>query len=146
MDVDGGGNKRVFNRLGGSSTEPRIQNQKVCFHWKAGKCNRYPCPYLHRDLPTPPTQSLNGTISSKRHNAFSASMGEPSVPRRAPNTWGRHQNNAMGNRVVKKLDKVCTYFLQGNCGYGEKCKYLHVWSLGESFTALTLLEGHQKVI
>ena len=142
MDVDGGGNKRVFQRLTGpSSTDPK--NQKVCYHWRAGKCNRFPCHFLHRELHPPAVQPPNGTAaSSKRHHAFAAA-DDHSGPRRGPNnnTWGRVQ----GNKFIRKTEKVCNYWVQGNCSYGDKCKFLHSWSLGDSFSLLTQLEGHQKV-
>lgn len=143
MDLDGGGNKRVFQRLGAPSTDPK---NKVCYHWRAGKCNRYPCPFLHRELPSAPTQPINGTSSSKRHHAFAAD--DPSVPRRAPmnSTWGRVHGGRGGNNVVRKMDKVCHYWVQGNCSYGETCKYLHSWSLGDGLSLLSQLDGHQKVI
>lgn len=151
MDVDGGGNKRVFHRLGGPQSDPS-KNQKVCFHWRAGKCNRHPCPFLHRELPPPPSQQgLNGTASSKRHHAFAATTDGPSARNRGPNnfnggassTWGR----TGGTRVfVRKMEKVCNYWVQGNCSYGDKCKFLHCWSMGDSFSLLTQLDGHQKVI
>lgn len=137
----------MFQRLGGPSTDPK---NKVCYHWRAGKCTRYPCPFLHRELPSPPTHPPNGTASSKRHHAFAAAAADdPSVPRRAPNnTWGRpHAGRGGGNnRVVRKMEKICTYWLQGNCSYGETCKFLHSWSMGEGFSLLTQLDGHQKVI
>ena len=57
-------NKRVSHRLGGGrSVNDKLnqhhhqQNQKVCHHRRAGKCNRFPCPSLHRELPAPPLHS-----------------------------------------------------------------------------------------
>lgn len=157
MDVDGGGSKRVFTRLGGGGGGPQpdpSKTQKVCYHWRAGKCNRHPCPFLHRELPAPPPhQGLNGTATSKRHHGFAASTDGPS--RRGPNnfnggassTWGRNGGAGGSNRVfVRKMEKVCNYWLQGNCSYGDKCKFLHCWSMGDSFSLLTQLDGHQKVI
>ncbi|PON57837.1 Guanine nucleotide-binding protein, beta subunit [Trema orientale] len=149
MDVDGGGSKRVFQRLTGpGSGDPK--HQKVCYHWRAGKCNRFPCPYLHRELQPPPP---NGTASSKRHHAFAASAATDdhhSGPRRGPNnnnnTWGRVHGNAGGNKFIRKTEKVCNYWIQGNCSYGDKCKFIHSWSLGDSFSLLTQLEGHQNVV
>lgn len=133
----------MFQRLGAPSSDPK---NKVCYHWRAGKCNRYPCPFLHRELPSPPTQPLNGTSSSKRPNAFAAD--DSLVPRRAPttSTWGRAHGGRGGNRVVKKLEKICHYWVQGNCSYGETCKYLHSWCLGDGLSLLSQLDGHQKVI
>lgn len=148
MDVDGGG-KRVFQRLGAPSGDGR--NQKVCYHWRAGKCNRYPCPFLHRELNAPPHATSNGATNAapKRGNGFSSDDSSVSVPRRSPNfsggsTWGRVHGG--GNRVVKKTEKLCNFWVQGKCGYGDKCRFLHTWSLGESFSHLTQLDGHQKVV
>lgn len=149
MDVDGGGNKRVFQRLTGPSNDPK--HQKVCYHWRAGKCNRFPCPFLHRELQPPAVHPPNGTASSKRHHAFAASAAadDSGGPRRGPNsnTWGRVHGNAPGgaNKFIRKTEKVCNYWIQGNCSYGDKCKFLHSWSMGDSFSLLTQLEGHQKV-
>ncbi|KAL6131968.1 hypothetical protein ACLB2K_070340 [Fragaria x ananassa] len=157
MDVEGGGSKRIFNRLGGPAQPDPNKNQKVCYHWRAGKCNRHPCPYLHRELPSPPSHGLNGTASSKRQHGFAANTDGPSGPRgRGPNnfsgggsnTWGRSGGGGGGgNRVfVRKMDKVCNYWVQGNCSYGDRCKFLHSWSTGDCVSLLTTLEGHQNVV
>lgn len=155
MDVDGSGNKRVFHRLsgggGGGPPSTDTRSQKVCYHWRAGKCSRFPCPYLHRELHPPPppngtTASSSSSSSTKRHHhGFS---GDDPVPRRSNNsTWGRVHGGAGGNnKFVRKTEKPCHYWLQGNCGYGDKCKYLHGWTSGEGLSLLTQLDGHQKVV
>ncbi|XP_028768529.1 zinc finger CCCH domain-containing protein 48 isoform X2 [Neltuma alba] len=140
MDLDGG-NKRVFQRLRGPP--PDAKQPKVCYHWQAGRCNRYPCPFLHSELP-PPT--ANGTSSKRSHG--SADDSGFSGPRRNPNfsgasTWGGVRG---GNKLIRKTEKLCTYWIQGNCTYGAQCKYLHSWSVGDGFSLLTQLEGHQKVV
>ncbi|KAJ7970028.1 Zinc finger CCCH domain-containing protein [Quillaja saponaria] len=146
MDVNGG-NKRVFQRLGRPSTDTK--RQEVCYHWQAGKCNRHPCPFLHRELPPPLPSTTNG-MSSKRPHGFADDSGPP---RRSPNfnsasTWGRAHGGGVvgGNRVFRKAEKLCNYWVQGNCSYGDRCKFLHSWSIGDSFSLLTQLEGHQKVV
>lgn len=145
MDLDGGGSKRVFQRLGGPVD---TKNQKVCYHWRAGNCNRHPCPFLHRELPPP---SSNGAPSKRPHGFADDSSGF-SGPRPRPNyhgsTWGRVHGGASSRTVRKpeRVSKVCKYWVQGNCGYGDECRFLHSWSLGESFSMLTQLEGHQKVV
>lgn len=139
MDVEG--NKRVFQRLGPSNDN---RNQKVCYHWRAGKCDRFPCPYLHRELPRP----QNGTASSKRPYGFADD--QPMV-RRNPNnfgnssSWGRAHGGGVAGKIVK-TEKVCNYWVQGSCSYGDKCRYLHSWCTGDCFSLLTQLEGHQKVV
>ncbi|KAF5805532.1 putative transcription factor C3H family [Helianthus annuus] len=145
MDFDGG--KRVFNRLG-PNQQTDNRNQKVCFHWRAGNCNRFPCPFLHRELSAP----ANGTASSKRPYGFATDDQRSTMARRGGggfNTWGRggggRGGNVLNNNVVKK-DKICNFWVQGSCSYGEKCRYLHSWCTGGCFAMLTQLEGHQKVV
>ena len=135
----------MYHRLGGPAGDAK--HQKVCYHWQAGKCNRHPCPFLHSELPPP---NANGASSKRPYADNSGFSGH----RRNPNfnTWGRGGGSGSGggvgggNRsVVRKADKVCNYWIQGNCNFGERCKYLHSWSTGDGFSMLTQLEGHQKV-
>ncbi|CAI9295706.1 unnamed protein product [Lactuca saligna] len=157
MDFDGG--KRVFNRLGPSQQHNDTRNQKVCYHWRAGNCNRFPCPFLHRELSAP----ANGTASSKRPHGFSTDDQRSTTARRGggsnfngPNTWGRgggrggnvinNNNSSSKGAVFKKTEKICNFWVQGSCGYGDKCRYLHSWSSANCFAMLTQLEGHQKVV
>ncbi|KAJ6969703.1 LOW QUALITY PROTEIN: hypothetical protein NC653_034289 [Populus alba x Populus x berolinensis] len=49
-----GGGQSVNNTL---NQHHHQQNQMVCHHRRAGKCNRFPCPSLHRELPAPPPHS-----------------------------------------------------------------------------------------
>ncbi|GKV05041.1 hypothetical protein SLEP1_g17090 [Rubroshorea leprosula] len=148
MDFDGG-HKRVFSRLGGPSGAAAAaadKNQRVCSFWKSGKCNRFPCPFLHRELPASGPATTNGSGGAKRFADDRGFSGPTS--RRDPNfnshnnSWGR----VGGNKVVRKTEKLCNYFVQGSCDYGDKCRFLHSWSLGEGFSMLTQLEGHQKVV
>ncbi|OMO83988.1 Zinc finger, CCCH-type [Corchorus capsularis] len=137
-----GGKRRVFNRLGGDSTAPTdsSKNQKVCYHWRAGKCNRYPCRFLHGELPDPSTAAAataNGSGSLKRFSDDSGFSGP--VAKRGPNyknknTWVRSKTD----------QKVCTDWMQGQCTHGDGCKFLHSWSLGEGFALLNHLDGHQE--
>lgn len=165
MDV--AGSKRVFQRLGpgaatassSGSDNNNNKQQKVCFHWRAGKCSRYPCPYLHRELPTPQQSSMGNGAAATSKRAYGFAADDQYVGggmRRNSNfnsSWGRqqhqHQQGGFGNRAggaVKKTEKLCNYWVQGNCSYGDKCRYLHSWSTGDCFSLLTLLEGHEKVI
>lgn len=144
-------NKRVYHRLGGTgggggpSTDAAKQ-QKVCFQWRAGNCTRFPCPFLHRELPSPPT-AVNGGMAAKRHGSFE-DPGFSSSNRRKPNlnhTWGRVQGGR-GSVPLKKTEKLCNYWVQGSCSFGDRCRYVHSWCFGDCFSLLTRLEGHQKVV
>lgn len=149
------GSKRVFHRLGPSQLDnSNNKQQKVCFHWRAGRCNRFPCPFLHREIQGPPPHQQqhvagNGmsSSSSKRPHRFNDDNRGGGGMRRNPNfnnTWGRTAPG--GGAVVKKTEKVCNYWVKGNCTYGNTCRFLHSWTTGDCFTLLTQLEGHQKVI
>ncbi|KAK2366917.1 zinc finger CCCH domain-containing protein [Trifolium repens] len=154
MDFDGG-NKRVYNRLGGSNGGGDSKNQKVCFQWQAGKCNRYPCPFLHSELPT---SNGNGAPSKRPYADNSGFSGNRRGGGSSFNTWGpgrgggrsrgggRGSVGGGGRGVVVNVEKVCTYWIQGTCSYGDRCKFLHSWSLGDGFSLLTQLEGHKKVV
>ncbi|KAL2542024.1 Zinc finger CCCH domain-containing protein 48 [Abeliophyllum distichum] len=148
MDTDGG--RRVFHRLGQSASSDSSNNkqQKVCYHWRQGKCTRFPCPFLHSELPV----ANNGESSKRAHQGFGADSSRGGGLRRSGNsyfnnTWGRVQEHGGGsNRVIKKMEKLCNHWLQGNCKFGDNCKYLHQWSTGDCFSLLTPLEGHQQVV
>ncbi|KAL6581554.1 Zinc finger CCCH domain-containing protein 48 [Orobanche minor] len=158
MDMDGG--RRVFNRLGPSSSNDNSSSynnskqQKVCFHWRQGKCTRHPCHFLHGELPT----AGNGKrVAEDNHRGGSGGL------RRSGNyhfnnnsTWGRaqlqsqsrHHVSSSGNSrsVVKKIEKICHHWAQGSCKFGENCKYLHQWFTGDCFSLLAPLGGHQQVV
>ncbi|KAK4489461.1 hypothetical protein RD792_005270 [Penstemon davidsonii] len=161
MDLDGG--KRVFHRLGPSSSTDNNSNhtnnkqQKVCYHWLQGKCTRFPCSFLHSELPT----------AKRAHQGFGREDNYPRGSgglRRTPNyysnnnnnTWGRQQSQSQSQSQSqqppvsvnrKKIEKLCHHWIQGNCRFGDtNCKYLHQWSSGDCFLLLTSLEGHQQVV
>ncbi|KAG9140693.1 hypothetical protein Leryth_006877 [Lithospermum erythrorhizon] len=164
MDMDG--SKRIFQRLGPSTSNENggfsgNKQQKVCIHWRQGRCNRgNQCNFLHQELPNRGTQQggmNNGGFpgNSKRPHGISDDDSARSGLRRNTNfnnKWGRQQphNNSSNNingsssRVVVKTDKVCKYWVQGSCTFGDQCRFLHSWSTGDSFSLLSQLEGHQK--
>ncbi|ONK56552.1 uncharacterized protein A4U43_C10F9980 [Asparagus officinalis] len=53
---------------------------------------------------------------------------------------------ADGFAGVFPVNKTCSYFIAGNCSYGERCKFVHSWFVGDNFSLLTPLQGHQKVV
>ncbi|KAK8474769.1 hypothetical protein V6N13_077435 [Hibiscus sabdariffa] len=96
MDSDVGGNRRVYNRPGTDSSK----TQKVCFHWRASKCTRFPCPFLHSEQSHPSgSATVNGSGTHKRFADDSGFSGQP--PRRSPNLKNNH-NNSWGRIGAKK--------------------------------------------
>ena len=47
---------------------------------------------------------------------------------------------------MTKTEKVCRYWVDGSCSHGDKCRYLHCWSNGDSFSLLTQLDGHEMLV
>lgn len=158
MDVDGG--RPIFNRLGPSSSADNNNNnnhnhnhnsnkqQKVCFHWRQGKCTRFPCPFLHSEPSAAngkrPHQGFGGEDNHRGSGGLRRSYN---FSNNRNNTWERGQSQQSGssNRTyVKKVDTLCKHWVQNNCKWGDNCRYLHQWSTG-CFSLLAPLEGHQQV-
>ncbi|KAL5984579.1 hypothetical protein ACLOJK_018684 [Asimina triloba] len=41
---------------------------------------------------------------------------------------------------------LCRFWALGKCRYGDSCRFMHAWHVGDSFSFLTALEGHHKGI
>ncbi|XP_074592776.1 zinc finger CCCH domain-containing protein 17-like [Curcuma longa] len=128
------GNRRTYHRAGPSQVPDRAN--KVCFNWRAGRCNRHPCPFLHSELP----QHMPTDGPAKRGHQQGHVSRNPASGGAQPSKWGK------GRAGGRAPDKVCNYFLAGNCSYGERCRFLHSWFMSDSFSLLTQLQGHQKVV
>ncbi|URD84206.1 hypothetical protein MUK42_19306 [Musa troglodytarum] len=139
MDIepaDQFGNNRSCQRAGSSQGAPDRVN-KVCFDWQAGRCNRHSCRFLHSELPQP--MSTDGATSRRGHHQglVRGNSGAAGAP---ISGWGK------GRTGRKASDKICRYFIGGNCCYGDKCRFLHSWFIGDSFSLLATLQGHRNVV
>ncbi|RWW51018.1 hypothetical protein BHE74_00042678, partial [Ensete ventricosum] len=130
------GNNRSCQRAGSSQGAAHSVN-KVCFEWQAGRCNRHPCRFLHSELPQP--MSTHGATSRRGHHQGLA-RGNSGAAGAPISGWGKDREGR------KASDKICSYFIGGNCSYGDKCRFLHSWFIGDSFSLLTSLQGHQNVV
>lgn len=95
---------------------------KVCSFWLAGKCSRNPCRFLHSE--------------AALTTSYAAS----------PNHSAPKQSHYSQGHVKKTQNKMCEYWVTGNCVHGENCKYLHSWSYGDELSMLTQLSGHKKAV
>ncbi|XP_020259619.1 zinc finger CCCH domain-containing protein 17-like [Asparagus officinalis] len=132
----GYGIKPIHQRLGPLPSAVGRRHNKVCIYWEAGRCNRRNCPYLHGELP----RSLD-VASKKRASVW-----------RNPKTAGKRDSDlprldADKDQTTSQVNKLCKDFIVGSsCGLGDECKSLHSWFTGDSFSLLTALPSHQKVI
>jgi hypothetical protein len=149
MDIEADGrfgNKRVHHRLGpGSGGPPSSTNAKVCNYWRQGRCNRFPCPFLHSELPeaSAPTKRSNGPGGNVWRNPNVGGRGGGSGG--GHNRWGKGPGGSSDGASHKPPDRPCKYFLAGDCSYGERCRYPHSYHISGSITMLTPLKGHEKV-
>ncbi|KAH9321721.1 hypothetical protein KI387_016360, partial [Taxus chinensis] len=140
------GSKRTFNRL--------ARSQQICVFWQEGRCNREPCNFLHVGEPgTSKRIGANNGFAPKRsfHLQEDTQAAGPSGGQRRNGAakWGR---GGLGGRIVtddrqlKVRDKVCNYWIAGNCRHGDDCKFLHSFVVGGDVTFLTQLVGHEKAV
>ncbi|KZV58504.1 zinc finger CCCH domain-containing protein 17-like [Dorcoceras hygrometricum] len=154
----------VFDRVGGQNAK-----NQVCSFWLAGKCNRNPCRFMHRESPPPQPMHYRKSatfdgLGEKPHkmtwknpNYYSAKKGTVSSSERNISNGNRDEETQQkGSNVeadgseISCVDKVqpkqCKYWVSGNCVHGDKCKDLHAWLSGSRITVLTKLQGHDKAI
>ncbi|KAF3787985.1 Zinc finger CCCH domain-containing protein 63 [Nymphaea thermarum] len=152
MDVefaDKGGNKRTYHRVGATGKIP-----KICYYWQEGRCTRNPCNFLHGEVPggVDRVGTSNGVNATKRPNQMMEfeNGGGPPMQRRPVNPkWGRNTGGSSGAVVEsnRRLQgKVCNFWISGHCKYGNDCKFLHSFFVGEGFTLVTALTGHEKAV
>uniref|UniRef100_A0A453P9Y2 C3H1-type domain-containing protein n=1 Tax=Aegilops tauschii subsp. strangulata TaxID=200361 RepID=A0A453P9Y2_AEGTS len=142
------GNKRVHNRLGPApGAASSSSSTKVCIHWRAGRCNRFPCPFLHSELPeAATTKRPNQRDGPGGHVWRNPNSGGGGRGGGGFNKWGRGPGGTDGGVRHKVPDRPCKFFLAGDCTYGEKCRYPHTYCMSNSITLLTPLQGHEKVV
>lgn len=154
MEVDGmaSRNKRSYFRGGARA-------QQVCTFWLEGRCNRNPCNFLHPEDPSAIASSNafnssnnTGSYNGKRSTFASDDSAFQGGGNRS-NVWGRLRGSKAGKvsasgaaRHGKSRDKICNFFLRGNCTKGEQCNFLHSFTNSEDISFMTQLSGHEKAV
>ncbi|XP_020572439.1 LOW QUALITY PROTEIN: zinc finger CCCH domain-containing protein 17-like [Phalaenopsis equestris] len=149
------GNKRVNHRRGSSQAAPDRTSNKVCYHWRAGRCSRFRCPYRHSELPQPPDGAISNRSAFNENRGFhsqglvwrNSKSYNASINQGPSSRWGKdHPGEVSGisKPLLKFHDKICNHFIAGTCSYGENCRFLHSWFVSDSISLLTPLTGHQK--
>lgn len=122
----------------------------TCSYWRAGKCNRNPCRFLHIETPSLPAACGYGnTAYSYGKKPHSSSENTPKYGSKKA-LLGDNGDRGDATRVAKAFKKssprICKYWINNNCVHGEQCLYLHSWFRGDGFSTVTKLHEHKKVL
>eukprot|EP00250_Pteridium_aquilinum_P009336 c18604_g1_i1 orf=778-2208(-) len=151
MEVDGASrNKRTYFRAGARA-------QQVCTFWLEGRCNRNPCNFLHPEDPSAAANNSFHSSNTGAHNGkrstFASDDSAPQGGGNRRNVWGRIRGSKTGKvsasgevRHGKPRDKLCNFFLRGNCNKGDQCNFMHSFTNSEDITFMTQLSGHEKAV
>ncbi|KAL5565484.1 hypothetical protein UlMin_028648 [Ulmus minor] len=69
--------------------------------------------------------------------------------RPAPSVWRKavaDETPEIPKPILKPNKKICKFWAIDKCVKGDRCSYLHSWSLGDGFSMLAKLQGHKKPI
>ncbi|KAI6706013.1 hypothetical protein NL676_008975 [Syzygium grande] len=128
-----------YNQLPTAST-----SRKVCIYWLEGRCNRNPCRFLH-DASLPRNVYHRAAKQSSYMPEDRHGKGpESSLVNSASSTSIERGDLSKDKNLHKPGEKVCHYWMSGNCVKGDACPYLHSWNLGVDFAMLAKLDGHKK--
>jgi len=77
---------------------------------------------------------------------FPGRKGPESSPvNSASSTSGERSESSTNKNPLKPQEKLCNFWITGNCVKGDACPFLHSWFHGVDFAMLAKLEGHKKV-
>ncbi|KAG4381575.1 hypothetical protein AAZX31_15G167800 [Glycine max] len=122
----------------------------TCSYWRAGRCNKNPCRFLHIETPSPPAACGYGnTAYSYGKKPHSSSENTPKYGSKKAllrDNGDRGDATRMAKAFKKSSPRICKYWINNNCVHGEQCLYLHSWFRGDGFSTVTKLQEHKKVI
>ncbi|KAJ7951055.1 Zinc finger CCCH domain-containing protein [Quillaja saponaria] len=111
-----------------------------CAYWRAGRCSRNPCRFLHGETLLPPAYHQ---YAKKSHP----------LPEKTPKYSPQQALVLNGGREVLRTkttqesrQRICKYWMQGNCVHGDQCWNLHSWFYGDGFSTVAKLQGHKKAV
>lgn len=153
--------RSVFDRLREQQSQHHYVKNQVCKYWLAGRCNRNPCRFLHSHSPNPQPHSQSKPSPQPQPKQ----SGDPNTNygSKTKSTWRNPNISASENVKVSSpgvvnsdvsyghssqeaQQKLCQYWVTGNCVRGNKCKDLHSWFSGSGLALLTKLERHNKAV
>uniref|UniRef100_A0A2N9ID15 C3H1-type domain-containing protein n=1 Tax=Fagus sylvatica TaxID=28930 RepID=A0A2N9ID15_FAGSY len=75
-----------------------------------------------------------------------AEKSSDTAPKNDSNLESVVEEKSLEHVSKKTPERVCEFWVQGNCVYGDQCPYLHLWFRGDKFTMLAKLQGHKKAV
>lgn len=153
--------RSVFDRLREQQSQHHYVKNQVCKYWLAGRCNRNPCRFLHSHSPNPqphsqskpspqpqPKQSgdPNANYGSKTKSTWRNPNISASENVKVSSPGVVNSDVSYGHSGQEAQQKLCQYWVTGNCVRGNKCKDLHSWFSGSGLALLTKLERHNKAV
>ncbi|KAF8034119.1 hypothetical protein BT93_C0407 [Corymbia citriodora subsp. variegata] len=125
-------------------TAPR--NRTVCIYWLKGTCNQDPCGFLH-DASRSCNVYHRAAKQSSHMPEDCLGKGPESSPVNLASSIPRKRGDPSKDKNPQKpREKVCRYWILGNCVKGDACPFLHLWFHGVDFAMLAKLEAHKKGI
>ncbi|KAF8029388.1 hypothetical protein BT93_E1938 [Corymbia citriodora subsp. variegata] len=119
-------------------------SRRVCIYWLEGKCNRNPCRFLH-DASLPCNVYHRAAKLSNYISGDCPGKDPETGPVNSANSTSRDRGDLSTEKNPQKpQEKVCHYWISGNCVKGDACPFLHTWFRGVDFAQLAKLEGHKK--
>ena len=85
-------------------------------------------------------------IKKKSLESVSESSSECSVVENDSNQENVVEEKPLEHVPKKTTERVCEFWVQGTCVYGDQCPCLHSWFRGDKFKRLAELQGHNKVL
>jgi len=119
---------------------------KTCIYWRAGRCNRNPCKFMHAETPSTHTSypgiNAKSKICGKKHHS------SYKIISKSKKTLVQKSEDRDGTNVVvskKSSRTICKYWTNNRCLYSEQCINLHSWFQSDEFSTIAELHQHKKV-
>ncbi|KAL5863605.1 hypothetical protein ACOSQ3_001119 [Xanthoceras sorbifolium] len=157
--------RSFLNRVGARGGQTGINN--ICYYYTVGRCSRKHCKFVHAEPPSPsviqrfskqdrPSKAPNHYTSK---NVWICSEAEGRMTqdrtRKTPKYNGPKNSLASstgsgesGDKIStqKNPEKICEFWVLGDCVKGDKCRFLHSWFRGDGISMMAKLDGHKKAV
>ena len=138
------------------NTHYQISNQfrKNCWQRNPDSDSKSASSLMSLDRSSSSTTPKRSSASNQSHRnnregtLYSDKKGEWDSTNLRCSSSPTRSGSSAGNGITQKVigERVCKYWLHGNCVEADKCQYLHSWFKGHGVFKLAKLNGHIKVV